>query len=160
MKKGILNAIAILFVGMELALLVLGFVSRNQRLTLLSMPHRNRHYELSVEQGILAFRAGPDGYQGCAFPVVWESHGIRCYTLYFTSGNIDRTWFASEFYAAGVLGIPTLLLGIPAAWRHGQSRRLKLAGCCRRCGYDLRASIGRCPECGRAIPAAALPATL
>jgi predicted RNA-binding Zn-ribbon protein involved in translation (DUF1610 family) len=42
----------------------------------------------------------------------------------------------------------------PAArvWRSRQSRRLGSAGLCPSCGYDLRASPARCPECG-AVPA-------
>ncbi len=48
----------------------------------------------------------------------------------------------------------SLVLALPiwelARWRKIRRRRAK--GLCLQCGYDLRASSGRCPECGLPIP--------
>ena len=51
-------------------------------------------------------------------------------------------WFVVA--TAGV--VPTLRL--VAAARRWPGRRWERLGLCRSCGYDLRASPGRCPECG------------
>jgi hypothetical protein len=75
----------------------------------------------------------------------------------------ERSKMFDEFYYAGpvdqwAVGAPhwfVLLLAaaLPLAWLlserlRRQRRRAGRAGLCPRCGYDLRASPERCPECG------------
>jgi predicted amidophosphoribosyltransferase len=47
-----------------------------------------------------------------------------------------------------------VLLLPPAVWLNGlrKTRRAKRLGLCPSCGYDLRASPERCPECGVTVP--------
>ena len=79
------------------------------------------------------------------------------------SGSDDSVWgfnFETVDYPNPEIkiGLPYwLLAGIFAIlpWRwfvlHRREKRRAMIGCCAACGYDLRASSGRCPECGEPV---------
>jgi hypothetical protein len=79
-----------------------------------------------------------------------------------------RTWFRAAgfelirdnpggafkaFVPGWAVFTPTTLL--PLLWLSSHQKRLRRqrTGFCRRCGYDLRATPDRCPECGTPAPA-------
>jgi hypothetical protein len=63
--------------------------------------------------------------------------------------DIRSFWWLA---AASVVFVASGLLTIRSAHRDLRRIRRKEWGQCPRCGYDLRATPGRCPECGT-IPA-------
>lgn len=49
------------------------------------------------------------------------------------------------------LGVLSLLFWFPGQMKADRRRKLRVGGRCGECGYDLRASPDRCPECGTAV---------
>jgi len=87
-------------------------------------------------------------------PVRWGRDWVRQYSknkeprLFYDSHELRiRHWLLAII--CGAWPITSLIL---AARRSIRRRRLLLAGCCKVCGYDLRATPDRCPECGATTP--------
>ena len=81
----------------------------------------------------------------------WSSSS-RAIRLRLGRENGDGWMWTLEYWKLALLA---LLVPAYRVYVALQSRRRVSAGLCIACGYDLRASKDRCPECGAAIPAAA-----
>ena len=66
---------------------------------------------------------------------------------------VTSDWFsygrAADWWALG-LGLASIPFWLPLSLRMERQRKLRGRGLCPECGYDLRATPERCPECGLA----------
>jgi hypothetical protein len=62
-------------------------------------------------------------------------------------------------FPIAIIFFSALILLIFWLRREMKRRRASMAGCCPKCGYDLRATPGRCPECGEIPPKKEVSAT-
>jgi hypothetical protein len=95
-----------------------------------------------------AYSARPEDYDA-VLPDERTAVGFRVNTFAGTSAGgapcTVRYLVVPHWFVGAAFGV------IPAAWVVRQERRLRRwrRARCPRCGYDLRATPGQCPECGR-----------
>ena len=84
----------------------------------------------------------------------WNRMGFYAFQWHETSpsgGWYDHGWGVPAW--VGVAALALLPAARLASWRRHE-RRLKHLGLCPSCGYDLRATPDRCPECGTVVTSA------
>jgi hypothetical protein len=110
---------------------------------------------------------GYDVFQPLEPPRAFTTSEIRAYrppppSFDFAGFRVQRGYRAEYLVEYGrVYTVPFWLIALgfaipPSAWlrarwrawRRARRVRLREAGVCPDCGYDLRATPGRCPECG------------
>ena len=129
-----------------------------------------RYHRIAVDRGVFCFQWVQDepyasprpivrvipGYP-LRFPFQATHHGFSLYRQTPWTGRAIYWEFAVPLWFLSVV------TAIFPAWRvisFIRRRNRKLPGQCRACGYDLRATPDRCPECGTVPRRPELPATV
>ena len=85
----------------------------------------------------------------------WDVAGHYFCVVVCPRGNVNcpggALWWTIRFPLWMLFGI-SLTPFVLQLRRHCRHRRRLASGQCASCGYDLRASVARCPECGDATP--------
>ena len=119
--------------------------------TVLFGTHRHTFQLMSSNGRVVLAQAKP------ALPAALRADGVKWLIeprTNWAAHGYPRLGFVSKPFAYGVVAPCWLLVlataALPAAWLRRRLSPPIPPGQCTRCGYDLRASPGRCPECGAA----------
>jgi hypothetical protein len=101
--------------------------------------------------------APPEGEWHCQSVAVDARDRVYVYDIvpirsYDSTNPPNHAVVVADWFTALLLGLTPTAWMLATARRYRQRRR-RITGHCPSCGYDLRATPDRCPECG-AVPAA------
>jgi hypothetical protein len=95
---------------------------------------------------MFALNVGPEAGTSGWGPLRWQSWGQVMPAIPVAQHN--RRIGVSHWFVAGLLAIAPASAGFRRIIRSRRRRARIGRGLCPACGYDLRATPGRCPECG------------
>jgi hypothetical protein len=102
-------------------------------------------WHVQSQRGSIRWHIGPEEAGMSRVQTVRQYFGAR-----YVRGTEANYTFYTVITPLWMLVIPALPIPILWVWRAvGETRRKRVDDhCCADCGYDLRASVGTCPECG------------
>src|SRR5437667_1631365 len=119
--------------------------SLTRTLSYTTLALRNSGYDKYVED----FRVGARGSHFAKYPLgIWTYR----HTVSFEQYGFTQTWVYVVIPLGWFIAI-SLILPLAFLFKFIRGMRRRHRGLCLMCGYDLRASSGRCPECGHESPA-------
>src|SRR5262245_25057385 len=167
-KRRLFNLLAVVSLVLCLASLVL-WIRDSRHFDYAAISSSSRLFVCTTFPGGLKFSSWPGQGQGRA--------GFRFRSFRYNLPDASGQWISPPQVSWAMLGfdfkstpstpagielsvpfwfLTALFLTLPLTlvFRSVRRRRRRGQGQCAHCGYDLRASKDRCPECGAAIPAA------
>ena len=164
MKRRLFNLAAAVSLGMMIAVIALWVRSHWRDDTLLWQDN----FRESLRKSWIS---STDGFFIVAQSRISVGSSAPSHEWHYTSNpvnRIDDAWIAAfQYMGIRNFRVPHWLVAaglavFPLSWLVGHHRRRRRAslGLCPMCGYDLRATPARCPECGSAVgtPVAPKPA--
>jgi hypothetical protein len=168
LKPRLLNLAAAVSLLLAIAIIVLWVRSYERRDSLVRSWHTYSEYRSWAVQSLyssLNFRIArvPDTGRPVTPSYEYEELGPRHFTdpdpywfpfppVRFERSDPTYSYYTRDvFIAYWLLLLPTLPLPVIAIVRHRRRRQRETSNLCPTCGYDLRATPDRCPECG-AVP--------